>query len=95
MREQNESRGLQRIGSWNPHVPFRYLGWKKPVNPVSFPWMKLVWSSLNKFCQFEALERYFIESFFPSPLAIVATQKSLYEYSKVLEILLEFVPKPR
>jgi hypothetical protein len=49
---------------------------------------------LNKFFQFPALAAYFSVVFFPKPLANVAKQKSLYEYSSVRDMLLEFVPKP-
>ena len=53
--EQKVSSGLHVIGSWNPHVPFRNLGWKNPVKPVSVPLMKEVWSALKRL--FQSFER--------------------------------------
>ena len=51
VREQNVSIGLQVMGSWKPHVPFKNLGWKKPAYPVSVPLMKEVWSALKRLVQ--------------------------------------------
>jgi hypothetical protein len=40
VREQKEASALQAMGSWKPQVPFRYLGWKNPVKPVSVPFSR-------------------------------------------------------
>jgi hypothetical protein len=75
--EQKSASGLQAIGSWYPHVAFKYFGWKKPVKFVSTPLMDDFWSGLKRFCQFADRARYFEYVSLPSPSARVARLKSL------------------
>ena len=42
-------RGEQKMGSWKPQVPLRYLGCRKPVKLVSVPLIVEFWSGLNMF----------------------------------------------
>src|SRR4051812_22246090 len=60
VKEQKLVNGLHAMGSWNPHVPFRYFGWKKPVKFVLMPLIDEVWSALKRFCQFVARDMYFV-----------------------------------
>jgi hypothetical protein len=52
VKEQKPARLEQAMGSWYPHVPFMYFGWKNPLKPVSALLIIDLCVGLHRFSQF-------------------------------------------